>query len=168
MSFYDIAKKRYSVRTYSDKPVEKEKILQVLEAGRIAPSACNLQPWQFVVVTEKSLKDKVAEAYPGKWLKNAPAIIAVCGDHTQSWKRRDGKDHCDVDAAIAADHMTLAAADLGLGTCWICAFNAEICHKALDLPENQEVIVLLPIGYPSSDSGPEKDRKSLNDIISWR
>lgn len=169
MSFIEIAKKRYSVRSYKNMPVEKEKILQVLEAGRAAPSACNLQPWHFVVITEEEMKNRVAEAYPRDWFKSAPVIIAVCGDHSQSWKRRDGKDHCDVDAAIAVDHMTLAAADLGLGTCWICAFDAEKCHKALDLPGNQEVVVLFPLGYPASDiGGNEKSRKSLDEIISWR
>jgi len=168
MSFIDIAKKRYSVRDYKDTPVEKEKILQVLEAGRIAPSAVNYQPWHFIVITDDSVKSKVAEAYPRDWFKKAPVVIAVCGDHSKSWKRKDGKDHCDIDVAIAVDHMTLAATDLGLGTCWVCAFDAEKCHKALNLPDNLEVIVLLPMGYPASDkSGQEKNRKNISDIVSW-
>ena len=84
-----------------------------------------------------------------------------------SWIRKDGKDHCDIDVAIAVDHMTLAATDLGLGTCWVCAFDAKKCHKVLELPENLEVIALLPMGYPMEESEPEKKRKSIKDMVSW-
>jgi len=168
MSFIDIAKTRYSVREYKDLPVEKEKILKVLEAGRIAPSAVNYQPWHFIVVTEESAKSKVAEAYTRDWIKKAPVILVACGDHSKSWKRKDGKDHCDIDVAIALDHMTLAAADLGLGTCWVCAFDAKKCHEALNLPENLEVIALMPMGYPASESRTqEMKRKNLDEIVSW-
>jgi len=168
MSFIDLAKKRYSVRDFKDIPVEREKILQVLEAGRVAPSAVNYQPWHFIVVTDEKVKNMVAEAYPRDWFKKAPVIIVACGDHSKSWKRKDGKDHCDIDVAIAVDHMTLAATDLGLGTCWVCAFDAEKCHKTLGLPENLEVIALMPLGYPADKGAPEKRRKSIEDIVSWK
>jgi nitroreductase len=167
MSLLEIAKKRYSVRSYMDKEVEKEKLLQVLEAGRIAPSAVNFQPVHLIVITDKEEKEKVTEAYPRGWLKAAPVIIAVCGDHSQSWKRKDGKDHCDIDAAIAIDHMTLAATDLGLGTCWICAFDSKLCHEILELPEHMEVIALLPIGYPQGERITESKRKDLEELVSW-
>jgi len=167
MSFIDLAKKRYSVRNYKNLPVEKEKILQVIEAARIAPSAVNFQPWHFIVVTSEEMKSKIAETYSRDWFRKAPAIIVVCGDHSSSWKRNDGKDHCDIDVAIAVEHMTLAAADMGLGTCWVCAFDAAKCHQVLDLPENLEVIALLPIGYPADDEVPQKKRKSINEIVSW-
>lgn len=168
MLFIDLAMKRYSCRDYQNKAVEKEKILQVLEAGRLAPSAANLQPTHFIVMTDESVKNKVAEAYPRDWFRKAPVVIAVCGDHSRSWKRKDGKDHCDIDAAIAVDHMTLAAVENGLETCWVCAFDAERCHQVLDLPENLEIIVLLALGYPADDSKqPEKKRKSLEEIVSW-
>lgn len=167
MSVIDIARKRYSVRKFKDMEVEKEKILQVLEAGRLAPSAVNFQPCHFIVITDKDIKSKVAEAYSRQWFQSAPVIIVACGDHSQSWKRKDGKDHCDIDVAIAVDHMTLAATDLGLGTCWVCAFDAKKCHDILDLPEHLEVIALLPMGYPIEESEPEKKRKSIEDIVSW-
>ena len=167
MSFLDIAKSRYSVRGYENKPVEKEKLLQVLEAGRFAPSAVNFQPVHFIVVTEEEQKKKIYETYPRGWLEEAPIIIVACGDHSISWKRRDGKDHCDIDLAIAVDHMTLAAADLGLGTCWICAFDAELCRKNLNLPDNLEPMVLLPLGYPKGGRMTEIKRKSLDEIVSW-
>ena len=167
MSFLELAQKRYSVRRYKDQPVEQDKILQVLEAARTAPSAVNYQPWHFIVAVEAEVKDKISEAYPRDWFRQAPVIIVACGDHDQSWKRNDGKDHCDVDVAIAVDHLTLAAADLGLGTCWVCAFNAEKVHSALELPDNLEVIALIPIGYPKEDIPSEKKRKSLDELVSW-
>jgi len=167
MGFLDIAKSRYSVRGYEKKEVEKEKILQVLEAGRLAPSAVNYQPVHFIVITEEEQKKKICETYPRGWLEEAPVIIVACGDHNLSWKRKDGKDHCDIDLAIAVDHMTLAAADLGLGSCWICAFDAEKCRQLLDLPENLEPMALLPIGYPKGERLTEIKRKSLDEIVSW-
>ncbi|MFZ7120114.1 MAG: nitroreductase family protein, partial [Eubacteriaceae bacterium] len=167
MSFIELARKRYSVRTYKNKPVEKEKILQVLEAGRLAPSAVNYQPWHFIVITDERIKNKIAQTYSREWFKNAPVVIIACGDHSRSWKRKELKDHCDIDVAIAIDHMTLAAVDIGLGTCWVCAFDAKKCHETLQLPENLEVIALLPMGYPSDDKIPEKKRMSINDIVSW-
>lgn len=166
MAFLEIARKRYSVRKYQDLAVEKEKILQILEAARIAPSAVNFQPWHFIALTDKGVISKVAEAYSREWLRRAPVIIVACGDHQKSWKRKDGKDHCDIDLAIAIDHMTLAAADLGLGTCWVCAFDAERCHEILELPDHLEVVALLPIGYPAGERE-GINRKSLAEIVSW-
>jgi len=167
MSFLELANKRCSVRSFMDKEVEKEKIMQILEAARLSPSAVNYQPRHYIVITEKEQKEKIIEAYPRKWFAGAPVIIAVCGDHSTSWKRKDGKDHCDIDAAIAVDHMTLAAADLGLGTCWVCAFDAKIAHEALNLPENYEVTVLLALGYPQEGEVRELKRKSMEEIVSW-
>ncbi len=167
MSLLDLAKARYSVRSYLDKEVEKDKLLQVLEAGRLAPSACNNQPVHFIVVTEPEQLQKIYEVYRGTWIKEAPAVIIVCGNHIESWKRRDGKDHSDVDAAIAVDHMTLAAADLGLGTCWVCAFDARRCHELFELPEHLEAAVLLPVGYPKGEPDARTSRKSLEEMVSW-
>lgn len=170
MGFLKLAKERYSVRKYEDKMVEDEKIKQVVEAARIAPSACNLQPWHFIVVKDQEVKKELYTTYKGDWIKEAPVIIVACGDHDQSWKRSDGKDHCDVDIAIAVDHMTLAAADLGLGTCWVCAFDAEECSKIFDLPEQIEPIVLLPLGYPADTGDPERHeekRKDIKEIVYW-
>ncbi len=167
MKFNDLIKKRYSNRKFKDMPVEKEKILEVIEAGRNAPSAHNFQPWHFIVITNEEGRKKVSEAYPKNWFKSAPVIVVACGNHDESWKRDDEKDHCDIDIAIAVDHMTLAATDIGLGTCWVCAFDAEKCHKILELPENLEVIALMPMGYPLEDKVVEKKRKAIDEIVSW-
>lgn len=170
MSFLELAKRRYSVRKYRNDPVEEEKLMQVLEAGRIAPSAVNFQPWQFIVLRDEEIKKKVAASYSKDWLLQAPVIIVVCGDHSKSWRRADGKDHCDIDVAIATDHMTLAAADLGLGTCWICAFNSMQCSKILGLPSHIEPMVLLPLGYPADEADVNRHaskRKKLEEIVHW-
>ncbi len=97
-------------------------------------------------------------------------LIVACGDHRLAWKRRDGKDHCDIDVAIAVDHMTLAAAEIGLGTCWICSFDVPRCAKLLNLPANLEPIALLPIGYPAETKSPDRhttERKPLEQITTW-
>lgn len=170
MGFLELAKQRSSVRKYRNVPVEDEKIRQVLEAGRIAPSAVNYQPWYFIVVRDEALRRQVAMAYKREWILQAPVIIVVCGDHSRAWKRFDGKDHCDVDAAIAIDHMTLAAADLGLGTCWICGFDAQIVRDIFKLPENIEPIALLPLGYPAESTDEnrhESQRKPFDEIVFW-
>lgn len=167
MSFFELASKRYSVRNYSKQPVEEEKLLQILEVARVAPSAVNYQPWHFIVVTDEVLKSKIAEAYPRDWFKEAPVVIVACGDHEKSWKRKDGKDHCDVDVAIAVDHLILAATSLGLGTCWVCAFDAPQVHAVLELPEHLEVVALIPLGYPGEAPIPQKKRKELEELVSW-
>jgi len=170
MSFLDIAKERCSVRSYLPREVEEEKLLQVLEAARVAPSACNLQPWQIIVARDPQLKAELAKAYPRDWFVKAPVILVACCDHSQSWKRFDGKDYSDVDIAIATDHMTLAAADLGLGTCWLGAFDPEKCRKALNLPQYVEPVVMLPLGYPAQTDSPDRHRtrrKSLGEIVRW-
>jgi nitroreductase len=171
MSFHELARSRFSVRDYREDPVEEDKIRFVLEAARIAPSAANRQPWRFVVVRDQKLRAQVNSTYGKKWIEKAPVVIVACGDHDLSWKRNDGKDHLDIDIAIAVDHMTLAAADKGLGTCWICAFDAAACHHILDLPDRMEAVALLPLGYPAEKGDANrhvKARKKLEEIVSWR
>jgi nitroreductase len=170
MSFLDLAKKRYSVRKYLDKPVEEEKLERVLQAGRVAPSARNSQPWKIYVIRDKENLEKIAEAYPRPWFKEAPVVLVICGDHSKSWVKSNGKDHCDIDVAILTDHITLAAAEEGLGTCWVCAFDSEKCSEILGLGENIEPIVVLPLGYPFGEADTtrhDKDRLPLNEIINW-
>lgn len=100
----------------------------------------------------------------------APVIIVICGDHSRSWRRPDGKDHLDIDAGIAVDHMTLSAAELGLGTCWVCNFDSMLCHTILGLPSNIETIALLPLGYPADEvdvNRHDTKRKSIDEMVLW-
>ena len=170
MSFLELARKRYSSRSYKSIPIEKEKVLRVLEAGRIAPSASNKQPWLFIYIDENPLLDQVKECYPSAWMQTAPAIIVVCGNHGRSWKRDDGKDHCDIDIAIATDHISLAATEEGLGTCWVCKFDSKKCAQILDLPFQVEAIVILAIGYPDDSKDIDRhasQRLPLDTVMLW-
>jgi len=159
---------RCSIRQFQERPVEREKLLYVLEAARVAPSACNLQPWQLIVIEDRQLIAKIAPPWVAE--SKAPHMMVACGDHRQAWRRRDGKGFCDVDVAIAVDHMTLAAAELGLGTCWICSFDAFRCALMLQIPDHLEAMVLLPIGYPAETRSADRhrdERKPLKKLVAW-
>ena len=169
--FLDLAKHRYSCRKYDSRPVEHEKLELVLEAGRVAPSAANLQPWHFYVITGEDELRAIHQVYHREWFRTAPCVIVICGDHDRSWKRKDGKDHCDIDIGIVTDHMTLQATDLGLGTCWICNFDAQMTAEQLQLHGHLEPMVLLPLGYPLDRADPDRHRekrKPLSEIITPR
>lgn len=170
MTFLDLAKQRYSCRKYKHQPIEEEKLLKVLEAARVAPSACNLQPWHFIVLRDKKNLEMISTTYKRDWFKTAPTVLVVCGDHEASWKRSDRKDYCDVDISIAIDHITLQAAELGLATCWVCNFDAMKCAEMMNLPSHIEPIALIPIGYPGdskSTNRHDNDRKPLEQIVHW-
>lgn len=165
MHFNQLLRERYSVRDYKSQKVPQALLLEVLDAGRMAPSAANKQPWSFILVSDDKVLQELFKAYNRDWLKKAPQVIVICGDHEASWKRSfDQKDHCDIDAAIAIDHMTLRATELGLGTCWICHFNPEVVHSLLELPAHMEPIALLPIGYPADSPASGKKRKDLDEV----
>jgi nitroreductase len=168
MEVLQLMKQRCSVRKFEERPIEEDKLRYVLEAARVAPSACNFQPWRLIVVQDPDL---IARLGPD-WVpeSNAPVLIVACGDHQQAWRRRDGKDHCDMDIAIAVDHMTLAAAEVGLGSCWICSFDAFQCAVALELPDHLEPAVLLPLGYPVETKNAARhdvERKALDQVVTW-
>lgn len=170
MNFLELAKSRYSVRNYLSKPVEEEKLNYILECGRIAPSAANYQPWLVNVVREEGLLQKLWDSYNREWIKQAPVILVFIGNHHQGWKRNDGKDHTDIDIAIIADHMTLAAAEQGLGTCWICNFDALRCSSALNLPDHLEPIAYLSLGYPADTTDQASRhlrRKAFDEIVKF-
>jgi len=167
MNFIELARHRYSSRKYKNKEVEEAKLYLVLEAGRIAPSAVNYQPWIFIVVKGEN-KLNLQACYHREWFVSAPLYIVLCANHSQSWKRKDGKDHADIDIAIAADHMTLAATDIGLATCWVCNFDKEKMIQVLNLPNEIEPAVILPLGYADDEtdlSRHSSKRKKLEDII---
>ena len=168
MNLLEIAKSRYSVRNYKSNEVEESKLALVLEAFRVAPSAVNFQPWHLIVMKLAQNKAKVYEAYQREWLKSAPILLIACGDHTASWKRSDGKDHLDIDMGIAIDHLMLQATELGLGTCWVCNFNAVILKQNLNLPEQIEQIAIIPLGYPVDTSDINRHdtkRKTLSEFV---
>lgn len=164
MNFLDLARQRCSVRGYRDTPVAEEKIRYVLEAAAAAPSACNNQPWVFIIIRDINSRSRLEKVYNRQWFLQAPVIIAACCDRSVSWRRSDGKDYGDIDVAIAFDHLTLAAAEQGLGTCWIGAFDAVEARAALMLPDTIDPIAFTPLGYPAPDK-PRKVRKNLDKIV---
>lgn len=169
-SFLDLARKRYSCRSFQNREIPKEILEKVLEAARVAPSAVNSQPWFFVVVSDDSLKKRITSCYSRSWIESAPIIIVACGDHNRSWRRADGKDHCDIDIAIAIDHLMLAATEIGLATCWVCKFDAMKCSSIMELPSHITPIALIPVGFPADTSNPNRHsdkRKALNEIVFW-
>lgn len=168
MTLDEIIEGRTSIRKYTTEVPSKEMLGLVAEAARQAPSAVNKQPWRLSIVTNKQKFDELRQAYNREWFATAQAIIVVIGDHSQSWHRADGKDHCDIDVAIATEHIALKATDLGLSTCWVCNFDMEKANAAMGVKQDEEVCVLIPIGYADPDT-PVKphQRKSADDIISY-
>jgi nitroreductase len=165
MNLYETIKKRYSCRSYSSKPIEAEKLDRILEAARLAPSAKNLQDWRFVVVTdEKKRKEVAAAANEQMFIATAPAIIVGCsnGDYVM----RCGLKINSIDVAIAMEHIALAATAEGLATCWIGSFYPEKIRKVLDIPENIEIIELMPIGYPE-DKETRRPRENIEKIVCY-
>lgn len=164
MNFLELAKARGSVRSYDPAPVSDADLNKVLEAGRLAPSAANYQPWHVIVVKEEKVRTSLREAYGKEWFWKAPVILAVCIEPRKGWVRMDGKNYATVDGAIAMDHMTLCAADLGLGTCWVGAFDPAKARTILGLPEGIEPLAMTPLGRPAA-AAPPKKRKALEEIV---
>ena len=154
MTFLELAKERYSVRKYKDQPVEQEKIDMILEASKVAPTACNKQPQKIYVVKSEEMKAKLASVC--RFTFGAPVIMVVCYDKTREWQNNlmPGYTSGETDAAIACTHMMLEAWDLGLGSCWVAWFNADEVANVLGIPENEQVLALLPIGYAADDAKP--------------
>ena len=164
MNFLELVKSRYSCRQYANRPVEKEKLEYVMECVRLAPSAVNLQPWRFRIVKDVEVLQKLWECYNREWFKSAPVCIVASVVHDEEWVRSDGKHHGDIDVAIAVEHLCLAAAEQGLGTCWVCNFDAALCKEVLAMRENEEALVIIPMGYPDCEPT-EKKRKDMNEIV---
>jgi len=166
MSFSDLIRERYSVRDYRSDPVEEDKLEKVLEAARLAPTAANRQPFQLIVIHTQGREEELSDIYSKDWFVQPPLVICACGLPERAWTRRDGKSYVDVDVAIVMDHLILAAADEGLGTCWVGAFDPDAARRVLGLPEEVEPIAFTPLGYPADEAGAKK-RKSLEELVRY-
>ncbi|MGQ9599073.1 MAG: nitroreductase family protein [Anaerolineae bacterium] len=164
MEFSELIRKRYSVRAYKPDPVEEEKLEQVLEAAQLAPTAANRQPFLLFVLPTAGRETELRRIYNREWFVQAPLIICACSVPAQGWVRMDGKPYTDVDVAIAMDHLILAATDLGLGTCWIAAFDPVAAREVLGLPDGVEPVIFTPLGYPADQPRP-KNRKPLSELV---
>lgn len=167
MDFYDAVNARFSVRKYSDRQIPDDVLLRVLDAGRNAPSACNLQPWHFYVVRDASVKASLFPNGRQGWVAAAPVVIVACNTPGTAWVRGyDQKNHADVDLSIAMEHILLAAATEGLGTCWVGSFDPAHATKVLGLPEGVVPVAITPLGYPEEAHRPH-DRKPLEETVTF-
>jgi nitroreductase len=161
----ELAAARYSVRDYKPDPVQAELMAKVLEAGRLAPTACNKQPQRIKVISDFVGLQTVDRCTPCRF--GAPAVILVCYDKTACWSRGfDGASSGEIDASIAASHMMLAAHDLGLGTCWVMHFDPDKLSMLLELPKTIVPVAMLPVGYPAVESAPAAGHSSRLPIES--
>ncbi len=167
MEYFELIEKRHSVRAYKPDRVEDEKLQKILEAGRLAPTACNLQAFKLYVIDTRKNEAALRKLYGREWLVQAPIVIGVCAIPGKNWVRSDGKNYSDVDASIVMDHIILAATALGLGTCWIGAFNPTVARELLGLDGELEPVAFTPIGYPA-DGAFRKNRKNLDEIVIYK
>ncbi len=171
MDYHQLIRTRESIRDYdSGKPVPRPILERILEAGRLAPSACNNQPWKFLIVETPAMLEKVRACYHRQWYKDAPQILVVVGLRDKAWVRGyDGYNSLETDVAITCTQMILAAENEGVGTCWIEAYDPAILRKALGLNANEEVFAITPLGYPRPGfmKRGQKIRKPLEEIVRY-
>ena len=167
MNFYELSRARYSVRKYAQKPVEEEVLRKVLEAGATAPTAKNLQPQRIYVLKSPEAIEKIRGIT--RCAFDAPVVLLVCGDTSEAWVNPfNNRSSAEMDCSIVTTQMMLQAQELGLGTCWVCWFDTELTKKTFNIPENQEVFALLPLGYPAEVSKPSAmhdSRKALEETV---
>ena len=165
MNFQELIKTRYSVRAYKPDPVEDDKLARVLEAARIAPTAANRQAFRIIVVRTEDRKADLRRVYGRDWFVQAPLVLCVCAVTSEAWVRKaDGWNAAEVDATIVMTHIVLAAAEEGLGTCWIGAFDPAAAREVLGLPLEVIPSAFTPLGY-SADSAAPKKRRPLAELV---
>jgi nitroreductase len=171
MEYSELIHSRESIRNYDpDRKVPMEILEKILDAGRLAPSACNYQPWKFLVISSSAMLEKVRACYQRDWFKNAPHILVILGLKNKAWSRSyDGYNSIETDVAIAMTHIILAAENEGVGTCWIEAYNPALLKEAIDQGENQVIFGITPLGYPKPgfQKSFKKNRKSLDEIVEF-
>ena len=171
MEYTELIGKRDSLRNYDpDRPVPEEVLPRIMDVGRIAPSAHNTSPWKFILLSSPELLSKVKMCYQREWIRDAPHILIVAGLRNEAWIREyDGYNSVETDAAIALTHIILAAANEGVGTCWIMAYNPFALREALRLGDNYQIFGITPLGYPKQgyQRTAEKKRKQMEDVVEF-
>jgi nitroreductase len=164
MDFQELIRARRSVRGYKPDAIDDDLLRRVLDAGRIAPTACNLQPFQLLVVTDAETRSRMQAVYARDWFYRAPVILVGCAEPRKAWTRSDGFNAAEIDLAIVMDHIILAATDAGLGTCWVCAFDEAKAKAILGVPPEVRIVAMTPLGYPAAPPRPFA-RKRLDDLV---
>lgn len=170
MDFKELCNKRFSVRSYLPQAVTDDVLEYILECARLAPSAVNKQPWTIYVCRDEAVRRELQKAYSRSWFQEAPVYLVICHKKEASWTRAcDGKNHGDIDIAILTEHVCLAAAEKGLGSCWVCNFEPDVVRHALQLEVESEPVVIVPLGYTDEKAEEhEKKRNALNEICIWK
>lgn len=158
MSLLDVIFRRRSIRRYRSEPIPDEVLRNILEAGRLAPSADNAQPWHFIVVTESKIKEKLSRGEWNYFIKDSAATVVGCGYSDNEWST--------IDVAIALENMVIAAEAQGVGSCWIGDFEEEEVKELLGIPDNLKVVALVSFGYPAEKPSPF-NKKSLKEIVHY-
>ncbi len=164
MEYFSLIQDRTSIRAYKNDPVEKEKLNKIFEAARLAPTAANRQAFKILAISTAGHREELKKIYSKDWFVQAPVVLGVFSIPEKNWTRFDGKNFSDIDAAIVMDHIVLAATDLGLGTCWIGAFNSEAAKELAGFDRALEPVAFTPVGYPGSFEA-KKIRKPIEDIL---
>jgi nitroreductase len=164
-SVFTVISTRRSIRKYQSKPISDDQLSRILEAGRLAPSAANRQPWHFLVITDPTVRKQMRQAYGRDWFADSPVILVVCADPREAWVRADGEEYWKVDAAIALQNMIMQATTEGLGTCWIGAFDEPMAKQILGIPNPIRVVAMTPLGYPDEEKDPVSNRKELQTLL---
>ena len=165
MEFYEVLKRRRSIRGFdSGKEIPTDALERIMYAVQCAPSACNRQPWRFEIVFNSELRGKIAECYPKPWLLEAPAIVVAMADYSSCWTRLEGTPAAEIDLGIAMEHLVLAAAAEGLGTCWICAFEKARLNKVMQVEAPWSVEAITPLGYGNVE-GRQLNYKNVDQIF---
>lgn len=166
MDFLALTKKRFSARSYKSDEVEQDKLDYILECARLAPSAVNYQPWHFLVIVSEEQKQKIRQCYTREWFAKAPVYIVVCADSSTAWVRKsDNKNHADIDAAIATEHICLAATEMGLGSCWVCNFDLDIFNTNFQLSSGKYPVAIIPLGYIGEQPEHFSTRKDRAEVV---
>jgi nitroreductase len=170
MDFAKVITGRESIRSYDPaRPVDRAVLERILDAGRIAPSAANRQPWRFVLASSREALMQIRRCYQKPWFQEAPHVLIVVGKTGEAWSRQDGWNSVETDVAIAMDHIILAAENEGVGTCWVATFDLTALRTALTLTPDDRVYAITPLGYPRAGFAKkgQKQRKTLQEVVKY-
>jgi nitroreductase len=170
MDFTKVISGRESIRSYDPtKPIDKAVLERILDAGRIAPSAANRQPWRFLLISSREMLTQVRRSYQKPWFQDAPHVLIVAGRTGEAWARQDGWNSIETDLTIAMDHMVLAAENEGVATCWVANFEMAVLRSSLGLSSEDRVYAITPLGYPRPGFAKkgQRQRKALSDVVKY-
>ncbi len=167
MAILELFSRRYSCRSYHSTPIPHDLLTRVFECARLAPTACNRQPFRLVVLQTERHRQALGQICRHRWLLDAPLLLVMIAVSERAWSRQDGMNYAVVDATIALDHLILGATDEGLGTCWIAAFDSRQLAELLELGPREQPVAMTPLGWPADEAAP-KQRLPIEKLVEYR